>query len=416
MEPLEALRLLGIALALGLLIGVERGWSSREEAEGARLAGLRTFGLVGLLGGLWGLLATEVGAILLGFGFVALAGVVLLAHLQTVRRDQDLGVTTAVAALVTFSLGALTTLGHAVPAAASAVIVTILLGLKPVLHDWLRRLSQEELAAVLKLALISVVILPVLPNRGYGPWDALNPYAIWWMVVLIAAISFVGYFAVRIAGPRRGLPLTGLLGGLASSTATTLSFSRMGRRQPALHTLLAAGITLSAATMFPRMLLEVAVVGPALLPAIAPTLVVITVLAYAAAGLVWYRSRTDNATANDVTLKNPFELGPALQFGALLAGVLLLAEGAQAWLGDAGIYLLAAASGLSDVDAITLSLARMSGEDLAPEVAARGIILAGVVNTGVKAGLVAIVAGWRLGGRVAALFAAPAASGALILI
>lgn len=413
---MEALRLLGIALALGLLIGVERGWSSREEAEGNRLAGLRTFGLVGLLGGLWGLLAHETGPILLGFGFVALAAVVLLAHLQTVRRDQDLGVTTAVAALVTFSLGGLTTLGMAVPAAASAVIVTILLGLKPVLHDWLRRLSQDELAAVLKLALISVVILPILPNRGFGPWNALNPYAIWWMVVLIAGISFVGYFAVRIAGPRRGLPLTGLLGGLASSTATTLSFSRMGRHRPGLHTLLAAGITLSAATMFPRMLLEVAVVRPALLPVLTPTLAVMTVLAYGGAWLVWQRSRRDGDTGDGVALKNPFELGPALQFGALLAGVLLLAEGARAWLGDAGIYLLAAASGLSDVDAITLSLARMSGQGLEAEVAARGIILAGVVNTAVKAALVAVVAGWRLGGRVAALFAAPAAGGALILL
>jgi uncharacterized membrane protein (DUF4010 family) len=380
------------------------------------LAGLRTFGLVGLLGGVWGLLAHELGPVLLGFAFLGLAGVVVLAHLQTVRREGDLGVTTAVAALVTFSLGGLTTLGFAVPAAASAVIVTILLGLKPVLHDWLRRISQDELAAVLKLALISVVILPVLPNRGFGPWDALNPYAIWWMVVLIAGISFVGYFAVRIAGPRRGLPLTGLLGGLASSTATTLSFSRIGRRQPNLHTLLAAGITLSAATMFPRMILEVAVVRPGLLPVVAPTLAAMTVLAYAGAWLVWRATGQSDGTGGDVALKNPFELGPALQFGLLLAGVLLLAEGARVWLGDAGIYLLSAASGLSDVDAITLSLARMTGEGLDAEVAARGIVLAAVVNTGVKAGLVAVVAGWRMGGRVAALFAAPALAGVLVLL
>ena len=415
LAPVILFERLGVALALGLLIGLERGWQLRERAEGARMAGLRTFGLTGLLGGVWALLSQEMGALVLGVGFAALAAVLILAHLQMVRAgaEPDYGITTVVAALLTFALGALAVAGHISIAAAGAVVTALLLGLKPVLHAWLRRLTEVELLAVLKLALISVVILPVLPNRGFGPWDALNPYALWWLVVLIAAISFVGYFAMKVLGPNRGIPLTGLFGGLTSSTATTLSFARLARRKADLQGILAAGVTISAATMFPRILLEVAVVNRALLPEVVPALAAMTALGLAGALVLW-RLAPKATESGEVDLRNPFELGPALQFGALLAGVMLLAEGARAWFGDAGIYALAAISGLTDVDAITLSLARMAGEDLAAEVAAGGVLLAAVVNTGVKAGLVAMVGGRRMAALVAATFALVLAAGAAV--
>jgi uncharacterized membrane protein (DUF4010 family) len=415
LAPVILFERLGVALALGLLIGLERGWQLRERAEGARMAGLRTFGLTGLLGGVWALLSQEMGALVLGVGFAALAAVLILAHLQMVRAgaEPDYGITTVVAALLTFALGALAVAGHISIAAAGAVVTALLLGLKPVLHAWLRRLTEIELLAVLKLALISVVILPVLPNRGFGPWDALNPYALWWLVVLIAAISFVGYFAMKVLGPNRGIPLTGLFGGLTSSTATTLSFARLARRKAGLQGILAAGVTISAATMFPRILLEVAVVNRALLPEVVPALAAMTALGFAGALVLW-RLAPKATESGEVDLRNPFELGPALQFGALLAGVMLLAEGARAWFGDAGIYALAAISGLTDVDAITLSLARMAGEDLAAEVAAGGVLLAAVVNTAVKAGLVAMVGGRRMAALVAATFALVLAAGAVV--
>ena len=218
MSELENFKLLGIALAIGLLIGLERGWRGRDLGEGMRVAGLRTHGMIGLLGGLSGILAQQVDAFLMGFVFLGLTSVLLLAYSKSLDKFQDFSITGVIASLIAFTLGALTVFGHITLASASAVIITALLGFKPLLHGWLKKLEQEELNATLKLLLISVVILPILPDQGYGPWDAFNPYHIWLMVVLIAGISYLGYFAIRIVGNQHGPVLTGALGGLVSST------------------------------------------------------------------------------------------------------------------------------------------------------------------------------------------------------
>ncbi|MFW5969333.1 MAG: MgtC/SapB family protein [Halofilum sp. (in: g-proteobacteria)] len=415
MDTVMQFERLGVALALGLLIGLERGWRRRSEAEGARIAGFRTHGLLGLLGGILALLAHELGALVLAFGFAALAAVLVLVHLQSVRAhdEPDRGITSLVATLLAFTLGALAGVGYTGAAAASAVITALLLNLKPTLHGWLQRLSRDELLAVLKLGLISVVVLPVLPDRGYGPWDVLNPWAIWWLVVLIAGISFVGYFSMKVLGPGRGIPLTGLFGGLTSSTATTLSFARMGRRQPSLGPILASGIAIAAATMFPRILLEVAVVNPGLVGEMVPVIVVVTLLTLLGAALLWWRS-PGPADSGELSLKNPFEIAPALQFAAILAVVLLLAEAARQWFGDTGVFVLAAVSGLTDVDAITLSLARMARGELAAEAAVGAILLAAAVNTAVKVILAAVLGGIGMAIRLAVVFAPALAGGGLV--
>lgn len=403
---------LGVALALGLLIGVERGWKSRTAAEGSRAAGLRTFGLIGLLGGLWGLLANALGVTLLGFAFLALAALLVSAYLITARQRTDVSVTTPVAALVTFALGALAVYGYEVVAAAGAVVTATLLGFKPVLHHWLERIEEQELYAVLKLLLISVVLLPVLPDHGYGPWQVLNPYEIWWMVVLIAGISFVGYFAVKIAGVNLGIVLTGLFGGLASSTATTLNFARLGARNPGLARLLATGVVASAGTMFPRMLLVAFIVNRDLALTLAWPLGLMGATCYLAALWLWER-QTHAAKSSELEIANPFELKTALQFGALLAVVILLAKAAGHWLGHAGIYLLALISGIGDVDAINVSLGRMAPQDLTLSVAGGAIVLAAVSNTVTKALLAFAVGGTGLGLRVGAAFIATLAAGAV---
>ncbi len=415
MDTLMQFERLGVALALGLLIGLERGWKRRSDAEGTRIAGLRTFGLLGLLGGILALLAGELGPLVLAFGFAAVAALLVLVHLQSVRarNEPDRGITSLVAALLTFTLGGMAGIGYSGAAAAGAVVTALLLNLKPALHGWLERLSRDELLAVLKLGLISVVVLPVLPNRGYGPWDALNPYAIWWLVVLIAGISFVGYFSMKMLGAQRGIPLTGLFGGLTSSTATTLSFARMGRRQPRLAPILASGVAVAAATMFPRILLEVAVVNPGLLTRLAPAIAVVTLLMLLGAALLWWHS-PGPAESGDVQLKNPFEISPALQFAALLALVMVLAEAARQWFGDTGVFVLAAVSGLTDVDAITLSMARMARGDLAPDAAVGAILLAAGVNTAVKVVLAAILGGAGMALRLAMVFAPALAGGGLV--
>lgn len=394
---------LGLALALGLLVGLERGWQERHADEGTRIAGLRTFGLISLLGGLCALLAKQVGPILLGLAFLTFALLVLVSHLDNIRQSGDRGLTTVTATLVTFALGALTVTGHETVAAAGAVVVTTLLGLKPILHSWVARLRQEELYAVYKLLLISVVLLPVLPKENFGPWQSLNPYEIWWMVVLIAGVSFVGYFAVRIAGAGRGVLLTALSAGLVSSTALTLSFSRAARANPQGQRLFGAGIAFAAATMFPRLLLIVGIIQPSLgFYLLLPT-TLMSFIIYGGGYWLW-RGAKRQATPH-LMLDNPCDLGMAVKFGGLLTLVMLASHALKEWFGEIGLFVAAAISGMSDVNAISLTLARMAqDDDKVLMVAAIGIFLAAMVNTLVKGGLAWGIGGARLGLPILGVF------------
>lgn len=428
LDDLALLERLAVALAAGLLIGLERGWQARGLAEGARVAGFRTFALVGLLGGLASLLARDHGLAVLAGGFLALGLVVAAGYWRGTAAGRDVSATTAIAALVTFALGAAAGEGELEVAGAGAVIVALLLGTKPQLHRLVERIERRELLAVLQLLLMSVVLLPVLPDRGLGPWQALNPYRIWWMVVLIAGLSAVGYFAIRLAGPRRGLLLTGLFGGLASSTATTLALARRAAGSGAAPPrLIAAGILLACAIMFPRMLLVAGLIAPALLPVLAPPLGAAALVAAAAAlwaaGLLSVgRKRPVEVSAEEVQPQNPFEFGTALKFGLLLAAILLLTEGLRRWIGEQAILLVAAASGLADVDAVTLSLSALVADGATlPALAGGAILLAAAVNTLVKGGLgIAISRGrltaWLAGGLGGALAAGAAAGAAQRLL
>ncbi len=396
MTELELAKRLGVSLAIGLLIGIERGWKGRGLEEGMRVAGFRTFGLIGVLGGLWAVLAAVMGNGLLGLALLGFSILVTASYVVSIRCDQaDFGITTEVAALLTFALGALAGSGYMKVASSSAVIIVFLLGLKPKLHRWLSSLTLEELEAAGKLLLISIVLLPILPNRGYGPWHSLNPYIIWWMVVLVAGISFVGYFAIKIAGPRQGILLTSIFGGLASSTALTWSLARLSTESKRLQSLMAAGIVAASATMFPRALIVLAAVNQQLVKDLVVPMGAMSVAGYLGALWLWTSSHKV-AKEDSFGLANPFELHTALRFGAFLAAVMLLANGLEEYCGDLGIYILSAVSGISDVDAIILSLARMSTEGLSPEVATRGILLATVVNTLVKGGIACLVGGARM--------------------
>ncbi|GAB4360404.1 MAG: MgtC/SapB family protein [Gammaproteobacteria bacterium] len=413
MQELELFERLGIALAIGLLIGVERGWKHRDEKEGARFAGLRTFGLVGLTGGLCALLAQIFGALFLGFAFAALTALVVVAHTLCVRESGDYGITTAIAALATFAMGALAVLGDQRIAAAAAVVTAVLLGSKSLLHRWLKSLQQRELYAGLQLLVITVVILPLLPNRDYGPFGALNPYVIWWMIVLISGISFIGYFTVKIAGTRLGIMLTALFGGLASSTAVTLHLARLGKENPRLHPLLASAVIVASATMLPRLLILVGIWEPRLLSSLWwPVGFMFGFSSLAALGL-WFTHHRSHLPA-ELNLDNPLELATALKFGLLLVLVMLLAEALRNWWGEAGVVLLAGIAGLSDIDAITLSISRMSsGLRIDPETAGHAIVLAAVMNTVVKGAISAAIAGGAMARRVALVVVGIAGAGAL---
>ena len=415
MVDAEIFQRLALALAVGLLVGVERGWQQRSGPEGSRVAGIRTFGIIGLLGGLAALLGGALTSIAFGLMALGFAAVVVGAHVVAASRTGDLSATTAMAALLTFLLGAAAVRGDMAVAAAGAVVATLLLSVKPVLHRWLEHLEYRELSAVLKLLLMSVVLLPVLPDRGFGPWAALNPYEIWWMVVLIAGISFCGYGAVRLAGPQRGILLTGLFGGLASSTAVAVNFARLSRPNPGSEALLAAGIVAASATMFLRVLLILAIVQPALLLALGWPLAAAALVSYA--GVAWLARRPDGpGPAPQVKIENPFEFWMALRFGVLLAVIMVLSHALPQWLGSPGLALLAAVSGLADVAAITLSMSRLAGDTVTPAAAAVAIGIAALVNTGIKAGLVAMIGRPGLGLRVGLVLAAALAAGLAVWI
>lgn len=391
-----------VALCIGLLIGVERGWQERSRSEGQRIAGIRTFGLIGLLGGLWALLGHRMGPLVLAIAFAVLAAILIVAHLNDVKKDQDVGITTVLAAMVTFALGALAVEGYLALSAAGAVVTTILLSMKPVLHRWLQRLRTEELYSGLKLLLISLVILPVLPNTGFGPWQALNPYLIWWMVVLIAGISFAAYISIQLVGTRKGILATGLLGGLASSTATTIHLSRLARDKT-LQVVATSGIIISAATMFPRVFIEVMVINHQLLPYIWLPLFTMLLVSIIATLLLRPRDLTGNEL-EPPAMTNPMELMPAIKFGLLLAVIMLLSRALQIWFGETGIYILAAVSGLADVDAITLTLSNMAKQQSSPQLASQGIILAVLVNTLIKGLLACWIAGLAMAKKILPTF------------
>ncbi len=388
-----------IALLLGAIVGTQRGWVMRNSVEGSRVAGIRTFSLVGLLGGLVGILANIYTPLLLGFALIALVILACIAFVIQQKKSEDISITGVVSLVITFVLGSLAVSGEAVLAAAAAVITAVVLDNKKELHQALQRLQEYELDAALRLLLISIVLLPLLPNQAYGPWKALNPYEIWWMVVLIASISFVGYFAIKIGGAKRGILFTSVFAGLSSSTALTLQFSHLSREQANISPLLASGILLSCGTMFPRLLIVLSVINPQLVTLLGPIVLVMMAALYLPAWWIWRRSEVEKIEQSNKQT-NPLALQSALFFGVVLAIIMLLSHALSDWFGSAGILVLSAVSGITDVDAISLTLGRQSTQSLALEVAVLGIFIAASVNTIVKMGMVLMIGARQLWAKV----------------
>jgi uncharacterized membrane protein (DUF4010 family) len=412
MDELDIFKRLGLALAIGLLFGMERGWHTRAESGGIRVAGIRTFALMGLFGGLSGWLAKMLGPVVLGFIFVGYAVLITVSYWNSSRQSKDLGITTEIASFLVFALGVAAMLGDLAPVAAAGVVATALLAVKAVLHRWIGHMQKFELTAAIELAIISVVMLPLLPDRGYGPGGALNPYALWWAVVLVAGLSFVGYVAIRVAGPQVGTLVTGLLGGLTSSTATTLAFSRMARLAETLGPLLAVGVVLAGSVTFLRILVLVAVFNRALAPTLAVPMVAMAAVGLGGALVLRLTAPSRRDSRPDIQgIANPLELGMALKFGALLAVVVVVTRYFQDWFGAAGVYTVAALSGITDVDALTISVARMARADLASAVATGAVVTAASVNTAIKGGIALVMGGRRVGLRVIAVYLAVLAAG-----
>ena len=377
------------ALLIGALVGIERE-RHKQRQEHPEIAGLRTFILVALFGALsgWVGLVLETWWVLVA-GLIAVTAAVLTGYVLSVRMNPGgLGLTTEFAAVATFLLGALATLGERELAVGIGVTVAAVLAYKQPLHGFVGRLGSEDVYAVLRLLIATFIILPILPDRTVDPWGALNPRSLWMLALLIAGLSLVGYVLTRMLGTHRGIPITGLSGGLVSSTAVTLSFARQSReaQYATANPAIASGILLAWTVSFVRVLVAVLVVNRALLPSLLPAMVTMTVVCAAFAG--WHQRRAgQDVQGKDVPLRNPFSLTSAIKFAALFAAVLLVVKIVQAYAPDNGLYYVAALAGTTDVDAITLSMAQYA-RDGSPDVATRAIVIAVLSNTVVKTGMV----------------------------
>jgi uncharacterized membrane protein (DUF4010 family) len=386
------LRLL-VAFGIGALIGLER-----EQAEsGGTFAGSRTFPLFALVGATVQAFFPEV----LPATVIAIAIPLTVAYAGKILTEGDIGLTTVTAALLTVLLGALAVSSERgmLFAIVLAGIVTVLLSAKPTIHGFVDQIEEEERRASLKFILVVLVVLPLLPDRELDVLYGLNPRFIWLMVGFVTGLSFVAYVLSRTIGATRGIALTGILGGFVSSTATTVSMAERISLAPDLHKIGSFSIVLASIVMFPRALVEVAVVNPALLPRVLLPLGVMTGVGMLIAAVVYWQAR--NEPDVDTDLENPFRLRPALFFGAVFAIVLLVSQSANTWFGVSGIYATAFLSGLADVDAITLTLSALEAEgEISPTVATIGIVIGAIANTLTKAGLAWLLGTVKLGLRV----------------
>jgi uncharacterized membrane protein (DUF4010 family) len=391
----------GTALLIGALLGLEREKRRGVASPHSGTGGLRTFILIAEAGAIAGYLSRMFSAPWILVATLAAVTVILTAGYlrESSVLPEAVGLTTEAAALITCLLGGLTTLGYQNLAIGLGVVTAATLAYKQPLHGLVDRLGWDDVFAGLRLLIATFIVLPLLPNHAVDPWGALNPYTIWLLVLLIASLSLVGYVATRWLGTDRGAAVTGLTGGLVSSTAVTLSFARRSRSEPgpAVAAALTAGILLSWCVMCVRVVVEVLVVNRAMVPAVALPFAVMGAVG-AVTAWVFYRRGTRGSAdgaegaVRDVELKNPFSLTEAAKFGAFFAVVILLVRVAQDHLPGEGLYALAALAGVTAVDAITLSMAEY-GKTGDPAIATNAIVVAALANTAVKCGLAVFLGG-----------------------
>ena len=424
MEPLsvETIRDFAIALFIGALVGLER--EKKKSAEGdLGLGGIRTFILVAMAGAVSGWLSVQLGSPwVFAAALVIVAALVLAGYILTVHEGKaSPGLTTEIAALVIYLLGGTVMFGYPSLAVGLAIVTSATLAFKEPLHGLVQKVGRDDIYAGLKLLIATFIVLPLLPNRTVDPFDALNPYNLWLLVILISTLSLVGYVAVRMLGQTRGTALTGIFGGMVSSTAVTLAFSKRSREahDGDLGDALAAGILLAWVVMFLRVVVEVAVVNAALLPRLIEPLAAMAAVAAVAGAFYLRRGATKSSRAvreSEVPLTNPFSLTSAAKFAAFFAAVLLLVALVKRTMPGQGMYVVAGLAGLTDVDAITLSMAGFARTGGDPTVAVNAITIGALTNTVVKGVMVATLGTAALRRRIGLATAAVLTAGLLVLL
>ena len=407
MEPLPLVYQVLLALGLGLLVGFQR-----ERAAQKKVAGIRTFPLITVLGVLSIEIADAGSGWVVAAALISVAAFLMIGNVEAVRAgDRTIGITSEMSALVMFGVGCAIGLGQTLVAVIVTGAVASLLQWKTPLHAFVQRVGEQDMNAIFRLVLVAMVILPVLPNTGYGPHGVINPFQIWLMVSLIVGISFGAYIAYKIFGRRGGTVLTGILGGLISSTATTFSYARNVRRAPGSEAIGAAIVVIASAVVIVRVLFEIGVVAPEFLQHAAPPLGVLFGVVAILAALLTVRALQGEPAPLEVA--TPADLRSAVLFGALYAGVLSAQSFGKHYFGTSGLYTIAAFSGLSDMDAITLSTAQFvkAGEVL-PADGWRMIVVGMLSNLAFKAAAVGLLGNRKLFVRVGIAFGLTAAVGA----
>jgi len=412
---LSIIQQFGTAVALSVLLGLERE-QHKKVHKNASFAGVRTFSLIGILGALAFYLMNT--SVLL---FALIAGTtfafIVASYVVTALKLGRIGLTTEIAAVITFLIGGLCVSEKYVFAVSLALLTLAVLYFKAPLHSWAKNIKGSEFIATIKFMIIAFVILPLLPNQGYGPYEIFNPYVIWLMVVFVSGISFASYILIRVLGPKKGIGLTGFLAGLISSTALTMSFSKESRENKSIVNPYAFAVIVASTAMFFRVLLEVSVLNRELL-----SHVVIPVISMAVFGVVGAlflilkkekgaAEAEEKASGEVYKLKNPFRFLPALKFGFFFALVLLIAKFGQVYFGDKGLYLVSLVSGLVDVDAITVSISRLPVTDASTF----ALTLAMISNTFFKGLIFAIFGARKAALKIMVVFGLMIVSGITVL-
>ena len=383
-----------VSLGIGLLIGMERERNPRAKA------GLRTFALTSLLGTLCAMLSEQTGSPwLLVMGFAAVGAYIVAAYLAEHAPEAEPGTTTEAALLVCYALGAMVWHGERELAIMLSIVTTVLLYFKPEMQGVARQLTRRDLVSMLQFAVLTFIILPILPNQNFGPFQSFNPHQTWLMVVLVSGIGLAGYVALRLFGQRYGTLLLGFLGGLVSSTATTLVYARHGKARPELLRLAVAVILLANLVVMLRLMVLSAVLAPGTLSLLLPVLGAGLLLGLLVTFLQWRRDETNDGLPM-LDMVNPTELRTAIGFGLLYAIVLFFASWVSAAVGEKGLYAVAVVAGLTDVDAITLSALRLfTLNTINQHQLAVTIVIGLLANLGFKLGLVFAIGGRTLGVR-----------------
>jgi uncharacterized membrane protein (DUF4010 family) len=399
---------LAVALGIGLLVGLERGWKSRAVESGRRAAGIRTFALIGLLGGLMAALAQATGnavgvGLVLGFGFAVFATVFAVLERDADRAAGSYSATTTIAGLLTFVLGAYAQIGDVRVAAAVAVGATGILAARQDIHAWVARITWPELRSALVLLAMTFVILPVVPDVTVGPYGGVNPREVWLIAILLAGVSFLGYGAVKLFGAARGVLLAAVAGGLVSSTAVAMSNARRAASGEGAPRLLAAGVSVATVVSFIRVVAIVAVIKPVLLVLVAPAVgaALAVAVAHALASVYWRADGERSDQPPPADFRNPFSFWPVVAFAVFLGVVIVAGRMVGETFGVGGALLGAAGLGLADVDAITISMARLVPHPLSEVGAAEAILAAVASNMFSKLVIAAGIGRGRFAGEIA---------------